>query len=239
MRKYVLIVAGGKGLRMGGDLPKQFIPLEGKPVLMHTLETFHRWDSSAELVLVLPEDHQSYWNMLCREIGCNVPHRIANGGETRFHSVRNGLEFLSKEIRNVSEKNEKALIAVHDGVRPFVSSEVISTCFEEAEKSGAVIPVLPMIDSLRETDGKVSHPVDRSRYFAVQTPQVFCSGLLLKAYGQEFSSLFTDDASVVEAMGEAICLVSGNRENIKITTPFDLIIAESLLIHANKNSSER
>lgn len=239
MRRYVLIVAGGKGLRMGGDLPKQFIPLEGKPVLMHTLEAFHRWDASAELVLVLPEDHQPYWSMLCREIGCKVPHRIANGGETRFHSVRNGLEFLSEEIENASEGNEKVLVAVHDGVRPFVSSEVVEACFDKAEKNGAAIPIMPMIDSLRETDEKGSHPVDRARYFAVQTPQVFCSGLLLKAYRQEFSSLFTDDASVVEAMGETIHLVSGNRENIKITTPFDLIVAESLLIHANKESGER
>lgn len=230
MRKYVLIVAGGKGLRMGGDLPKQFIPLEGKPVLMHTLEAFHRWDASTELVLVLPEDHQSYWNMLCREIGCKVPHRIANGGETRFHSVRNGLQFLSEEIGNTSGRNEKALIAVHDGVRPFVSSEVIAACFDEAEKNGTAIPVMPMIDSLRETDEKGSHPVDRNCYFAVQTPQVFSSDLLLKAYEQEFSALFTDDASVVEAMGEAIHMVTGNRENIKITTPFDLLVAESLIL---------
>ncbi|MCD8268041.1 MAG: 2-C-methyl-D-erythritol 4-phosphate cytidylyltransferase [Parabacteroides sp.] len=230
MRKYVLIVVGGKGLRMGGDLPKQFIPLNGKPVLMHTLEAFYRWGSSAELVLVLPEDHQPYWKMLCREIGCKVPHRIANGGETRFHSVRNGLQFLSEEIENTSERNEKALVAVHDGVRPFVSSEVISACFEEAEKSGAAIPVIPMIDSLRETDANGSHPVDRSRYFAVQTPQVFRSDVLLKAYGQDFSPLFTDDASVVEAMGQSIRLVTGNRENIKLTTPFDLLIAKGLLL---------
>ncbi|WP_455639241.1 2-C-methyl-D-erythritol 4-phosphate cytidylyltransferase [Parabacteroides sp.] len=229
MRKYVLIVAGGKGLRMGGDLPKQFIPLEGKPVLMHTLDAFYRWDSSAELVLVLPEDHQPYWKMLCREIGCKVPHRIANGGETRFHSVRNGLQFLSEEIENASERNEKVLVAVHDGVRPFVSPEVISACFEEAEKSGAAIPVMPMIDSLRETDANGSHPVDRSRYFAVQTPQVFHSDVLLKAYSQDFSPLFTDDASVVEAMGQSIRLVTGNRENIKLTTPFDLLIAKGLL----------
>lgn len=231
MRKYVLIVAGGKGLRMGGDLPKQFIPLEGKPILMHTLEAFHRWDDSAELVLVLPEDHQPYWNMLCREIGCKAPHRIANGGETRFHSVRNGLQFLSDEIGNTSEGNEKVLIAVHDGVRPFVAPEVIEACFEEAGKSGAAIPVLPMIDSLRETEGNSSHPVDRSHYVAVQTPQVFCSGLLLKAYGQDFSPLFTDDASVVEAMGEPVSLVEGNRENIKITTPFDLLIAQAVCLN--------
>lgn len=228
MRKYILIVAGGKGLRMGGDLPKQFIPLEGKPILMHTLETFHRWDDSAELVLVLPEDHQSYWNMLCREIGCKAPHRIVNGGETRFHSVRNGLQFLSEEIVNTSEGNEKALIAVHDGVRPFVAPEVISACFAEAERSGAAIPVIPMIDSLRETNGKGSHPVDRGRYVAVQTPQVFRSDILLEAYKQPFDSLFTDDASVVEAAGIPVCLVTGNRENIKITTPFDLLIAKGM-----------
>ena len=167
--------------------------------------------------------------MLCREIGCKVPHRIANGGETRFHSVRNGLQFLSEEIGNTSRRNEKALIAVHDGVRPFVSSEVIAACFDEAEKNGAAIPVMPMIDSLRETDEKGSHPVDRSRYFAVQTPQVFSSDLLLKAYGQEFSALFTDDASVVEALGEPIRLVTGNRENIKLTTPFDLLVAQALI----------
>lgn len=229
MRKYVLIVAGGKGLRMGGDLPKQFIPLEGKPVLMHTLEAFHRWDASAELILVLPEDHQPYWKMLCREIGCKVPHRIANGGETRFHSVRNGLELLSEEIKNASDGNGKTLIAVHDGVRPFVTAEVITACFEEAERNGAAIPVTPMIDSLRVIDRDGSHPVDRSRYVAVQTPQVFDASLLLKAYDQEFSPFFTDDASVVEAMGDPICLVAGNRENIKLTTPFDLLIAKALL----------
>ncbi|RHJ92941.1 2-C-methyl-D-erythritol 4-phosphate cytidylyltransferase [Parabacteroides bouchesdurhonensis] len=228
MKRYVLIVAGGKGLRMGGDLPKQFIPIEGKPILMHTLEVFHRWDNSARLVLVLPEDHQPYWKMLCREIGCSVPHVIVNGGDTRFQSVRNGLEFLSKEMEISSERNKKALVAVHDGVRPFVSKEVITACFEKAEQTGCAVPVVAMIDSLREIDENGSHPVDRSHYLAVQTPQVFCSDILLRAYEQPFSSLFTDDASVVEAMGETIHTVSGNRENIKITTPFDLLIAQAL-----------
>ncbi len=227
MRRFVLIVAGGKGLRMGGDLPKQFIPIQGKPVLMHTLETFYRWDASAELVLVLPEDHQPYWQMLCKEIGCKVPHQIANGGETRFHSVRNGLAFLSKEMGLSSEDAQPALIAVHDGVRPFVSTEVIEACFLEAAESGAAIPVLPMIDSLRERVGEESHPVDRERYVAVQTPQVFRSDLLLHAYHQPFSPLFTDDASVVEAAGIPVHLVTGNRENIKLTTPFDLLIAKA------------
>ena len=156
MKRYVLIVAGGRGLRMGSDLPKQFIPMEGKPVLMHTLEAFHRWDASAGLILVLPEDHQPYWKMLCREIGCKVPHRIANGGETRFHSVRNGLNFLSDEIGNAAGRDEKILVAVHDGVRPFAAPEVIDRCFAEAEVSGAAIPVVPVVDSLREFSGESS-----------------------------------------------------------------------------------
>lgn len=232
MKKYVLIVAGGKGLRMGGDLPKQFIPLEGKPLLMHTLETFHRWDPVAELVVVLPADHQPYWQMLCREIGCKVPHRIATGGETRFHSVRNGLALLAQTqgwSATVTEEEPPAFyIAVHDGVRPFVAPEVITACFEEAMRQGAAIPVLPMIDSLRESSAEGSRPVDRSRYFAVQTPQVFEGRLLLGAYDQPYLPSFTDDASVVEALGFAVRMVEGNRENIKITTPFDLLVAEAL-----------
>lgn len=228
MDKYVLIVAGGKGLRMGGDLPKQFIPMRGKPLLMHTLEAFQRWDASARIVLVLPEDHQSYWNMLCREIGCKVPHVIVNGGETRFYSVKNGLDWILADKRTSPAPDGKCLVAIHDGVRPFISREVIEACFEKAVRTGAVIPVVPMIDSLRETDGEGSRPVDRSRYFAVQTPQVFDLDLLAKAYEQPYSTLFTDDASVVEAMGYPIDTVVGNRENIKITTPFDLLIAEAM-----------
>lgn len=228
MNRSVLIVAGGKGLRMGGDLPKQFIPIQGKPVLMHTLEAFHRWDASVRLVLVLPEDHQPYWKMLCKEIGCKVPHRIANGGETRFHSVRNGLRFLSEELKVLPGGGRDCLVGVHDGVRPFVSPDVVEACFSQAARCGAVIPVVPMIDSLRETDKRGSHPVDRSRYVAVQTPQVFDFDLLWRAYGQPYIPRFTDDASVVEALGHSIETVPGNRENIKITTPFDLLVAEAL-----------
>ena len=214
MNKYVLIVAGGKGLRMGGDLPKQFIPMRGKPLLMHTLEAFHRWDASARIILVLPEDHQPYWNMLCKEIGCKVPHAIVKGGDTRFFSVKNGLDWLLAERRRKGEEDSGlSLVAVHDGVRPFVSPEVIGACFDKAAVMEAVIPVVPMIDSL---------------YMAVQTPQVFHLELLAKAYEQPYSSLFTDDASVVEAMGHAIDTVPGDRENIKITTPFDLLIAEAM-----------
>lgn len=235
MEKYVLIVAGGKGLRMGSDLPKQFIPVEGKPVLMHTLEAFYRWDPSAGLILVLPEDHQPYWKMLCKEIGCKIPHQIATGGETRFHSVRNGLQFLSDEIEQrlgcTSELTEDIWVGVHDGVRPFVSSEMITACFDGAIETGAAIPVVPVIDSIREKDREGSHPVDRSRFMAVQTPQIFSYSLLRAAYAQPFSSLFTDDASVVEAIGKKVGTVAGDPQNIKITTPFDLLIARSLLVN--------
>lgn len=228
MERFVIIVAGGKGLRMGADLPKQFIPVEGKPVLMYTLEAFSEWDPSAVLVLVLPEEHQAYWKMLCREIGCTVSHHIVNGGDTRFHSVCNGLDFLSEELGVSVDRKEKALIAVHDGVRPFVAEEIIENCFANAEQEGNAIPAIPIVDSLREVTDEGNRPVNRADYFAVQTPQVFHSDILLRAYTQPYMDNFTDDASVVEAMGETISMVPGNRENIKITTPFDLLIAKSL-----------
>ncbi|MDR1203113.1 MAG: 2-C-methyl-D-erythritol 4-phosphate cytidylyltransferase [Tannerellaceae bacterium] len=221
MKRYVLIVAGGKGIRMGNELPKQFIPLNGRPVLMHTLERFYRWDISAEIILVLPETHQPYWNMLCKELNCRIPHKLANGGETRFHSVQNGLSLV----------NEPGLVAVHDGVRPFVSVEVIEHCFTEAERSGAVIPVVPLVDSIRERydESGLSRPADRGRLVAVQTPQVFNSDWLFEAYRQAYRPDFTDDASVVEAKGYSVALTPGNQENIKLTTPFDLLVAEVYL----------
>ena len=215
-KKYtVIIVAGGKGLRMGGDLPKQFLPLQGKPVLMHTLEAFYRWDSTAGLLLVIPEEHDSYWKMLCKELNFTIPHRVVYGGETRFHSVHNGL-------RAIEGDEEDSLIAVHDGVRPFVSGDVISSCFAIAETFGAAIPVVPMIESVREINGGESRPFDRNRLCIVQTPQIFRAGILRKAYEQPYDECFTDDASLVEASGHKIRLVDGNCENIKITTPMDL-----------------
>lgn len=217
--KYVLVVAGGQGLRMGSDLPKQFIPVAGKPVLMHTLEAFNRYDSSVRLILVLPESHQAYWHELCAKYNFNISHQITSGGETRFHSVCNGLKLVTSS----------GLVAVHDGVRPLVSSEVIAACFKEAALHGTAIPVLPMVDSLREYTEDGSIPVDRARYCAVQTPQVFKSELLLSAYERPYELCFTDDASAVESSGYAVNLIPGNRENIKITTPFDLLITEAVL----------
>ena len=223
MKKYVIVVAGGKGLRMGGDIPKQFIPLKGKPVLMRTLEAFYAYDPQMELILVLPVDQQAYWKSLCEKYAFTLPHRIADGGETRFHSVRNGLALVG----------EDGLVGVHDGVRPFVSREVIAACYESAFRERATIPVVEVVETLRclksnETEGD-SVTVDRAQYRLVQTPQTFRADVLKAAYRQEYRPFFTDDASVVEAMGVPVSLVPGNRENIKITTPFDLKIAEALL----------
>jgi 2-C-methyl-D-erythritol 4-phosphate cytidylyltransferase len=204
---------------MGGDLPKQFIPLRGKPVLMHTLEVFYGWDAGADLLLVIPENQASYWTMLCRELRCVIPHRIVYGGDTRFDSVKNGLKETACE----------GIIAVHDGVRPFVAPDVISSCFAAAGAFGAAIPVVPMIESVRERMGDDSRPFDRNRLCVVQTPQVFRAELLHRAYRQPYDERFTDDAAPVEAAGHTIHLIDGNRENIKITTPIDLKCAEFLL----------
>ena len=220
MKRYAIIVAGGKGLRMGGDLPKQFIPIEGRPVLMRTLDTFHACDESIQIILVLPRDHQDYWRELCVLYQFAVPHRIADGGVTRFHSVQSGLSLVDAP---------EALVAVHDGVRPFVSHEVISRCYAEAEVHGAVVPVIPVVETVRQLTGEGSVTVDRNAYRLVQTPQTFRATLLRRAYEQPYTDAFTDDASVVEALGEAVTLVDGNRENIKLTTPFDLIVAKALV----------
>ena len=223
MKKYVIIVAGGKGLRMGGEVPKQFLPIGGKPVLMRTVEAFYQTDAETGIVLVLPQEQQSYWKNLCCQYDFRIPYILADGGCTRFHSVRNGLQVIPDE-------DSDSLIAVHDGVRPFVSPRVLQECFEAATRWGAVVPVLDMVDSVRQLseDGS-SMAVDRSCLKLVQTPQTFRADILKNAYRQEFTERFTDDASVVEASGVSVALVSGNRENIKITTPFDLKIAEVLL----------
>ena len=219
MKKYVLIVAGGKGLRMGGDIPKQFLPIGGKPVLMRTIEAFYTYSPAVEVVLVLPLVQQAYWKLLCEEYTFTIPHQIADGGETRFHSVKNGLALI----------DEDGWVAVHDGVRPFVSQEVIMRCFREAGKSHAVIPVVNVVETVRHLTEEGSETVNREAYRLVQTPQVFTVALLKAAYDQEYIPAFTDDASVVEAMGVNVVLVEGNRENIKITTPFDIKVANALI----------
>ncbi len=219
MKKNVIIVAGGKGLRMGNDLPKQFIPIGGKPVLMRTIEAFYRFDRDINIILVLPVSHQDYWKSLCQEYNFSIGHTIANGGETRFHSVKNGLALVADE-----------LVGVQDGVRPFGSVEMIKRCFDAAREFPAVIPVIDSTDSLREVvDEDKSRIVDRSKIRLVQTPQVFDVNVLKKAYQTDFKETFTDDASVVEAMGVNVHLVKGEVTNIKITTPLDLKIGELII----------
>lgn len=217
--RFALIVAGGKGLRMGGELPKQFLPIGGKPVLMRTLEAFYACDPEIHLILVLPQSQQAFWRQLCGEHAFTLPHVVADGGETRFHSVKNGLAYV----------NAPALVAVHDGVRPFVSQEVIARCYDLAATKKAVVPVTKVVETVRHLEGEGSATVNRDEYKLVQTPQVFDAELLKQAYEQTYTPFFTDDASVVEAFGTPVHLVAGNRENIKITTPFDLKIAAALL----------
>ena len=223
MKKYLIVVAGGKGTRMGGETPKQFQLLCGKPVVMITLEHLHAIDPAIQLILVLPAEHIELWKELCKEHSFAVPLILTQGGATRFHSVQNGLAQI--------DDLEEAIVGVHDGVRPFVSARVLDECYREAWTHGAAIPMINLQDSLRHIVGVngVTEVVQRDRYRLVQTPQVFKLSLLRRAYEQRFTESFTDDDSVVEALGEQIVGVEGNNENIKLTTPFDLMIAKTLI----------
>jgi 2-C-methyl-D-erythritol 4-phosphate cytidylyltransferase len=218
MTKTTIIVAGGSGLRMGHDIPKQFLPIGGIPILMHTMHAFCRYDADMLLVVVLPHEQIDYWNGLCAEHYFTIKHTVVVGGETRFHSVRNGLAAALPH----------SLVAVHDGVRPFVSQATIGRCFDAALETGSAIPVTGSVESIREVVGDNSVAVDRSLYRMVQTPQVFQWPLINAAYQLPFDPLFTDDASVLEKAGHKVTLVDGNRENIKITTPFDLLVGEAI-----------
>jgi 2-C-methyl-D-erythritol 4-phosphate cytidylyltransferase len=264
---YIIILAGGKGLRMGTDIPKQFLPIGGLPVLMHTVKRFREYSKELNIILVLPKQQQEYWQALCDEYQFMEDYTIADGGETRFHSIKNGLKLIPDDAQG--------LVGVHDGVRPFPSVEVIRNCYETARKTGSAIPVIPVVETIRHLEGQVtsyvtsfhdfchdsakrastmalaapkvqssshseaaepsakfkvqSSTVPRDEYRLVQTPQVFDIQLHKKAYAQDYRDSFTDDASVVESMGCAVTLVEGNRENIKITTPFDCVVAEAIL----------
>ncbi|UKK76486.1 2-C-methyl-D-erythritol 4-phosphate cytidylyltransferase [Segatella bryantii] len=216
---YIIITAGGKGLRMGSDIPKQFLPVSGIPVLMRTIKRFREYSKELQIILVLPKAQQDYWKQLCQKYNFQEEYFLADGGETRFHSVQNGL--------NLIPNSETGVVGVHDGVRPFPSIEVIKRCFETARTAKAVIPVTPVVETLRFVPENKN--VLRSDYRLVQTPQCFDINLLKKANQQPYSEKFTDDASIVEAIGQQVTMVEGNRENIKITTPFDLTIATALV----------
>lgn len=219
LRKYALILAGGSGLRMGYPLPKQFIELAGRPILIHTLENFFSFDTKIDIVLVLPSEHADLWQQLCNKHNCKIPHRIAIGGRERFHSVQNGLELITTD----------GIVFIHDAVRPLVSHQTLGRCFETSRLAGNALPVISVSESVRFVENETSQPIDRSKIMLVQTPQTFRVTLIKEAYRQPFDSKFTDDASVLENMGHIIQLTQGNRENIKITWPSDLIWAESIL----------
>lgn len=223
MKKFAVIVAGGSGKRMNSQIPKQFLLLGGKPMLMRTLEAFHNYDEALELVLVLPENQLDYWLELCEQHHFNVPHHLAFGGQQRYDSVKSGL-LMVQQLRG--PESGKALVAVHDAVRPFVDKALLERCYAQAAISGAAIPVHALVESIRRlTDDGQSLAEDRTAFRLVQTPQVFDADALWSAYQSGYQETFTDDASVMEAARHRVSLVEGSRRNIKITTPDDLAIA--------------
>ena len=224
--RYAVVLAAGEGRRMHTDLPKQFLELGGRPILRRTLERFLEFDPEIQLIVVLPSDRIDYWREYCSRTGFRPRMRLVAGGLTRFHSVKNALEFVP----------DGALVAIHDGVRPLLPADFLPDLFTRALRADAVIPVLPVVESLRELQGAgISRAVERSRFVSVQTPQVFRSEKLKAAYAQPYSPLFTDDASVAEAAGIKISLCDGRRENIKITTPEDLTLAQAILSRLQEN----
>ena len=217
--KAAILVAGGMGTRMGGPIPKQFMLLKGKPLLCRTIEAFHHYDPAMPIIVVLPQQQIPIWKSLC--IGHNffIDHTVVAGGQERFHSVHEGLKQVMHD----------GLVAVHDGVRPLVSVELIDRCFRATEAHGAAIPVMPITSSVREVTENGSRPIDRSRLRAVQTPQCFRMDLLRKAFEQPYDPAFTDEATLVERTGVRVHLVDGEERNIKVTTPMDLRLAEVVL----------
>ncbi|HEX2393997.1 MAG TPA: 2-C-methyl-D-erythritol 4-phosphate cytidylyltransferase [Bacteroidales bacterium] len=219
MDKIVMIVAGGTGTRMNAGIPKQFVLLDKRPVLMHTVEVFRKYDIHIRIIVVLPEDQIGIWKGLCNQYNFAVEHEIGSGGETRFHSVK----------RNLSSVPDNCLVGIHDGVRPLVSLETIERCYAAALKNGNAIPTIKIPETLRRIEGAKSVQVDRELYCLIQTPQVFMGNILKKAYRQDYREEFTDDAGVIESAGYAIYLVDGNPENIKITYKNDLKTAAALI----------
>mgnify|MGYP001135823047 CR=1 FL=1 len=219
MKKFALIVAGGSGKRMNQETPKQFVEVEGKPILMHTMEAFLNADPDFHFIVVLPENLMEKWKTTCKEYNFSNPQSVAIGGSTRFHSVKNGLKKI----------NEEGIVFIHDGVRPLVSVKTIENCYKMAVKTGNALPVISPSESVRRVVNDKNKAVDRTKYFLVQTPQTFKVSLIKKAFDRDYNEKFTDDASVLENYGKEIHLVEGNRENIKITFPEDLAFAKVYL----------
>ncbi len=219
MRKFsVIITAGGIGKRMDSALPKQFIPIHDKPILMHTIEKFYHFDPTIQIIITLPVEWKDYWEKLVLETNFKIPHRVINGGKERYHSIKNALKYCFGDY-----------ISIHDGVRPLVSHSTLKNCASTILHHDAIIPVVPLIDSLRKKEGKNSTAVNRSEYILVQTPQCFKAEVIKKAYNQPYHTKITDDASLVEEAGFKITIVEGNPENIKITNQSDLKYASLFL----------
>ncbi len=219
MKIFALIMAGGSGTRMKAETPKQFLEIAGLPIIMHTILRFEQFDPEIKIILVLPENHFNLWQQLCKKHNFTKSFKLAKGGETRFHSVKNGLKMIE----------EDGIVLIHDAVRPLVSVQTLQNCIDSTIAKGNALPVVPVTDSVRIIENGHSFPADRSKIFLVQTPQTFLSNQIISAYNQATHTNFTDDATVLESTGNVINLVEGNRENIKITTPADLIIAEAFL----------
>lgn len=220
MKRFVLIVGGGSGTRMGADIPKQFMDINGQPVILRSAQAFLNYSTAVFLIFVVPKDHLNTMKMLCSTQGIENNFIITEGGPTRFHSVKSGLRYVD---------DPDAVVAIHDSVRPLISIPLIERCFHTAHDQGTAIPVIPVTDSVRMRDGALNRPVDRDSLVLVQTPQCFKASVIQAAYQVAYDEKFTDDASVAENAGVNLCLVEGERDNIKITTPSDLIIARAIL----------
>jgi 2-C-methyl-D-erythritol 4-phosphate cytidylyltransferase len=219
MDKYAVIVAGGKGSRMGTSIAKQYLLLNTLPILIHTIQKFFNSDSSIKIILVIPESDFDYWNALCIKYSFKISHQLVAGGTSRFQSVKNGLAFV---------KNN-SLVAIHDGVRPLIDEKIIIDAYSQAEKKGSAITSIPLKDSIREIVGKNSESRERSKFQIIQTPQTFQSSLIKVAYDTDEQAAFTDDSSVAEHAGNSIHLIEGSYRNIKITTEEDMFIANAYL----------
>lgn len=229
IKTYAIIVAGGQGTRMGMALPKQFLLLNGKPILYYSIAAFIKAIPTIEIILVLPEAHFSYTNMVLQHFETIPELQIVGGGASRYESVQNGLELITEP---------NSITFVHDGVRPLIDSELINSCLENTIKHGSAIPTVPIVDSVRMLVYDSYKIIDRNKLKSIQTPQTFYSEILLNAFAQPYQEHFTDEASVVESIGKEIYFIEGNKKNIKITTPEDLIIASAYLTNETIPSNE-
>ncbi len=227
MRKYAVIVAGGSGLRMGADKPKQFLLLRGKTILYYTINQFFKAYPEIQILLVLPKDFLKEGQELLKELDASIDLQFVTGGATRFHSVQNGLNCIK----------EPGIVFVHDGVRCLITENLIKACYEQAQALGSAIPAVVATDSIRLVHGDASQVADRNLVRIIQTPQTFQTSLLLPAFDTEYLASFTDEATVVEAAGKMIHLIEGDYNNIKITRPVDLLIAENILKQRESDSN--